>query len=426
MLIDVESLNYPLYTSLLAITFLCGIIVVRKKLWNLFDPLILTLFFISFNVVNVVYFNLISVYQSDYVYYIVISYILFLFGLRVNFINKIKFRRNPQKNRTYVGPTKSATKYLFWISILFSAISAAFVFYNVGFGILTQTVSPDIKNMITLNGYGIFKYISWAGNLLLLPIIAHAYFIHKLKLITYIGILWFLITSILFNFSKAGFFFLMFDLGIVLYYFEINLQYQIIRYKKIIMISVIGLIPAYIVLSNYQSITGIPIYNYLIIRFIDTGGGTYNYFVLEGMHAFDGWDFLTRLTYYFDTILSVFRIKSWADPNIMATMTQYLTGSYQPGFGQNPYLFLDGHFLFGWFGIIYSYALGLLINYIRNIKADIISFFILIKMFIPIVADPDMTQAYIVSVMLLIPFILFIMLAAKSFNNSILRRYTLN
>ncbi len=427
MLIDTESLHILLYISIYAIAFLFGLIILRKQIWNLFDPLILMLFNVSFNVANVVYFGLNGETQYQFIWFVIVAYVFFLLGLNANFINRIRIgiRKSPPRSSAYIGPTRSVTIYIFLVTMLFNIASTAFVFYNVGFAIITNEISPDVKATMTLDHFGIFKYISWAGATLLIPVIAHAFYIHKLKLITYIGIAWFLVTSFLFNFSKAGFFFLMFDIGIVLYYFDKKLGYKIISYKKLMMFGLLGLIPAYFALSYYRDTTGNSIAMILLDRFIDNGGGTYNYFVHDGWRAFEGWDFTKRIIYYFDTILSVFRFKSWEGLTLINVVQEYVTGNYVLGMGQNPFLFFDGHFLFGWFGIFYAFAIGLLINYVRNLNVNIIFFYFLIKAVFPIVGDPDMTQAYIVSMVLLVPFIIFIYMIGGIADVNILKKYPL-
>lgn len=421
-MIDINSLNLIEYTIYLSTIFALSLLWLKKVIWNIIDPLILLIFNISFNVVNVVYF---STHSGDYcqsVGFVIISYVLFLFGLKYKFV----ITYNINQNKIYLGPGRNATIFLLFFLFFFEFIRVAFLFKSVGLGIITGSITPDVKSTMTMNGLGVFKYLMIISQLLFWPLIFHAYFIHRFKYFFYFSIFWFISTSLLFNMSKSGFFFLLFDFGIILYYFKDRFPGFKFPWKKVFIFSFLGLVPAFIALSFYVKVTKSSLLILLLERFIDTGGGTYSYFVKNGMNAFNDFSFLERLRYYFDTLLSVFRFKPWENPNYMGLVRLKVEGLFMPGYGQNPYMFLNGHFLFGLFGIFYSFFLGFLINYIRTLRSvNLIWYYFLIKASFALVADPDITQSYIVALLIFSPIILFLSLSAKIQNVKIIQAYSI-
>jgi len=105
----------------------------------------------------------------------------------------------------------------------------------------------------------------------------------------------------------------------------------------------------------------------LVQRLVETGGGDYNYFARHGNRVFDEVGTLERLSLYFDGLLAPLRLKEWADPNRVNLVSQYLTGKYISGTGQNPYFFVDSHFLFGpVVGMVWPYFLARILVHFRN------------------------------------------------------------
>jgi hypothetical protein len=100
----------------------------------------------------------------------------------------------------------------------------------------------------------------------------------------------------------------------------------------------------------------------------------------------------------------------------MAQIEYQLTGSYMPGFGANPYLFLDGHFLFGWLGVIYCFFVGVSIAYARSLSKNILVFFIAVKFTTYFVTDPAIAQAQFISLLVYLPFLIPLYIFVKSTN----------
>jgi hypothetical protein len=89
-------------------------------------------------------------------------------------------------------------------------------------------------------------------------------------------------------------------------------------------------------------------------------------------------------------------------------VVEHVTGVALPGFGANPYLFFDGHFLFGWGGIGYCLLLGWLIALIRSLRINLIAFYVLVKLALYLPVDPGIAMSAIVSLILIVPFLFFL------------------
>lgn len=419
MLIDINELNYLIYFS--AVLFLSGLttILIKRQIWNIFDPLIPILVYVILNVVVTFYFFIIEQVNLNIMLYILFSYFLFLFGLKT----RISLSRIRSKSLGYYGPTKKFTIYLLLVSCLCLLIHAGFVYSQIGFGLLTGTANPADRGTMTLGGFGVFKYISWLGTLLIVPLSLHMLYVFKMKYSFFVICLFYTLTQAMTNASKSGMITLLFGFGTYAYYVRKTTQLNIISRRIILICASIGILSPLLILLNYASRIKETMAFFFLNRIVDTGGGTYSYFVMKGYHAFDDLSFLNRVSHFFDTLLSVFRLKEWADPNRIATLTQYHTGSYQHGFGQNPYMFLDGHFLFGWFGVAYCFLLGFLLCAIRRLDADLLSFYFLNSLWLPIVADPDISQAYIVSLIFLLPFWTFFTCASKAVGYKCMKKW---
>jgi hypothetical protein len=138
------------------------------------------------------------------------------------------------------------------------------------------------------------------------------------------------------------------------------------------------------------------------------------YFVLDGSDAFFGMDLMTRLSLFLDTLLSSLRLKAWAPLSFSGMVSTHLTGVELPGFGANPYPFVAGHFLFGWGGVAYCFAVGALLSFARTRRTDLLTWYILNQSALVFVADPGITQAYVIALLVISPAILVVNLMSWS------------
>jgi hypothetical protein len=369
---------------------------------------------VSFNA-GIVFFLFING-QVDFsiALYILIGTLFFCLGLNSR---KIRIGQAVVARTKAFGLSPKVTVIFILVSLFYQIIAMSFMFKQIGFGILTGSVNPDlIKVSLTQDGMGIFRHIGVAGELLFIPLVAHAFFTYKMRRLAAACVVFFALKFLVFPMSKSGLVFLVFDLGILMHFYEVKFNYTILKTKKLMLIALAGLIPAFIVLANISSTYGVTIPAMLVERLIVTGYGTYQYFLSGGMFLFENLSILEKINYYFDTILSMLKIKEWEEMSYMAQMEYQLTGSYMPGFGANPYLFLDGHFLFGWLGVIYCYAMGAFIAFARSSTANILIFYILVKMSAHFVVDPAIAQAQSFALLLYFPLVLVLYLGAKSTN----------
>jgi len=418
MFAPLSEINFSLFVTILAISLAFSFVLLRKKIWNIFDPMIFILFNVAVNYTIVCYYFFCDRCELGFFVFVSLCYLAFLFGLAINLNHNI---REGAPMPSLRGPSKTVTVYLIFVSIFLQLVSTVFMFTLFGFGALSGDVDHSVvKITMTQGGFGLISYLSSAGGMMFLPLVAHAYFAHRMKALSFFCMIYFLVTSILFSFSKTGFLFIMFSFGILLHFYKIAINKVVISYRYIIIAGLIGLIPAFFVIHFILLRTGESFLTLVLTRFIATAGGTYGYFILGGVNAFDGISYAQKLAYYFDTILSIFRFKAWEMFSYSAYMQKYLFGSATPGFGANPYLFFDGHFLFGWFGIIYCFLIGLILNYVRSLRVNIVLYFMLITITLSIYADTAITQDRFFSALLLIPFWLFIYFAVKAVNSNLM------
>lgn len=419
MLVDIAELNYMLYYSVTFFLLGFSAILLKRQIWNLFDPIIPMLVYVMLNVAIVFYFYVLHQVNLSIMAYVFLSYLFFLFGLKT----RLTLPRFGGNISGYYGPTRKFTIYLLLISCLCLIINAAFVYSKIGFGLITGAANPGDRNSMTLGGFGIYKYISWLGTLLIVPVSLHVLYVFKMKY-RFIAICFFYIfIQAMTNASKLGMIPLLFGFGTYAYYVMKSTGVNIISRRIISICIFIAILSPLLVFLNYVSRTQQSMAIFFLNRIVDTGGGTYSYFVMKGYSAFNDLSFADRISQFLDTLLSVPGLKEWAVPNRIAMLTQYNTGTYQEGFGQNPYMFLDGHFLFGWFGIAYCFVLGVAICAIRRFNTDVLTFYFLNSILLPIIADPDITQAYIISLMLLLPFLIFFLVVSKSSGCNCMKRW---
>jgi hypothetical protein len=405
------------YSGIFILLFALQVIYLKDRIWNLFDPLLLILMNISLNAAIVLF-----MFVNGQVDYSIAIYILFGTCFFCLGMNSKRLRIGPPcaKPNKAIGFSPKVTVVCLLVSLFYQTITMIFTFKQIGFGILTGSVNPDIiKVSLTQGGMGIFRHIGSAGELLFLPLIAHAFFTYKMRRLAFACIVYYVLKSMLFPMSKSGLVLIVFDFGILMHFYKIKFNYIILKTRKVLFVALIGVFPSLIVLYNLSSRYEMSISQMIVERFIVTGYGTYQYFILGGMNFFENLSVLDRFNYYFDTILSMLKIKEWGEMSYVAQMGYQLTGVAIPGYGANPYIFLDGHFLFGWIGILYCYTVGALIACARSSNTNIILFYILVKMSAFLVTDPAIAQSLSVALMLYMPLGLLLYLGAKSSNTQL-------
>ena len=428
MLEHVAGISYISYIGIFIFIFVGQIFYLRNRIWNLFDPLILIILNVSLNASIVIFLYVNGQVSYSSALYIMIATILFCLGLKGK---EVRLDNTNVQSTKALGLSPKITVIMIAISVSYQLIAIVFMFKHIGFGILTGSVNPDtIKVTLTQDGLGIFRHIGSAGDFLFLPLVAHALFTYKMRRLVTACVLFYLLKSIVFPMSKSGLVFIVFDLGILMYYYKINLNCTIVSTKKVLLIATAGIIPALVVLVNVTTKYETTIPALIVERLIVTGFGTYQYFVSGGMVFLENISSIDKFNYYFDTILSLVRIKAWEEMTYVANMTYQISGSYLPGFGANPYLYLDGHFLFGWGGVFYCYAIGAIIAFTRALTTNILLFYIAVKIGAYLVADPAMAQAQLFTLMFYLPPVLLLYLGAKCtnarLNSNLLKVFGLN
>jgi hypothetical protein len=396
------------FLSVVLLCFGAGALFLRRHIWNPFDPLLLALLNVAFNVTIVVVFGT----SLASVAYVGLGFVAFLLGVR--FGGGRPHYSDSTAAGPLRGPSRSATIALLGTVVLFMAVHTAFLISRVGFGIFGD-INPDlVKVTVTQGGMGIFRHFSTAAGLLFIPVLAHAYLVHRMRFVFWAGALWFVSQAIVFRFSKAGFFFLIFDLGILMYFYLRATGRKILSPRFVLVTALAGLVPALIVLAVVSAQYNTTIPQMVLDRLVATGGGNYLYFVQEGADGLRALPLGERLLLFVDNLLSPLRLKEWAPLGYMALLVYNGTGVYMPGFGPNPYLFLDGHFLLGWGGILYCAAVGLAVARVRSLKINVIGFYLMVKLVFTWIVDPGIAFSHMIALLVAAPVFSFIWLMFAS------------
>jgi hypothetical protein len=396
-----------LWLALIAgVCFLVSVAVSYRLLWNAADPLLLVFLNVGLNVAIVAV--LADAHAAAAIPYVLTSFVAFLAGLHV-------FRHPGRSSEAHPGvraPGRVATLLLLGTAAAFYLVYDAFLVSRVGLGIFGRG-NPDISKVtVTQGGYGLFRHLYVAANLIYLPLLVHSFVVYRRRSVLAFGAFLFLVQNVVFNFSKSGFVFAIFDLGLLARFYQVALGRQVVSLRLAGAVALVGLVPALLVLSIVTALSGVSIPQMVLTRLAATGSGTYMYFVLDGAAAFRHTEFATRLGLFFDVLLSSLRLKPWAPLSYQGIISTYITGVELPGFGANPYPFVVGHFLFGWGGVLYCFTVGALLSYARTRRADLLTFYILNQSMIAFVADPSIAQANVIALIVISPAVVLVNLVA--------------
>jgi hypothetical protein len=385
---------------------LVSIVVSRRLLWSVADPLLLVFLNMGLNVAIVVV--LAGAGQESVIAYVLVGFVAFLAGLHTFRGN----RDDPGTVSVLRAPGRTATLLLLATAAAFYLVYDAFLMSQIGLGIFSGANPDSAKVTLTQGGNGLFRHLYVAANLFYLPLLVHSYVVYRRRFVLVLGVLLFLIQNVVFNFSKSGFVFVIFDLALIARFYESALGKRVLSLRVAATVALVGLVPAILVLGVISTLSGVSIPAMVLTRLAATGSGTYMYFVLDGANAFHGIDFISRAGLFFDVLLSSLRFKAWAPLSYSGMVSTYLTGVELPGFGANPYPFVNGHFLFGWGGVVYCFGVGALLSYARTRRTDLLTFYILNQAAIVFVADPGITQAYVVALLVISPALILVNLVA--------------
>ncbi|MFL5618863.1 MAG: hypothetical protein ACJ79A_10805 [Gemmatimonadaceae bacterium] len=385
---------------------LVSIVVSWRLLWNVADPLLLVFVNVGLNVAIVVV--LADARQESAIAYVLAGFVAFLAGLHT-FRSR---RRADEIAPALRAPGRGATLLLLGTAAALYLVYDAFIISQVGIGVFGSE-NPDIaKVTVTQGGYGVFRHLYVAANLFYLPLLVHSFVVYRRRSVLVFGALLFLIQNLVFNFSKAGFVFAIFDLGLLAQFYQNALGKRVLSLRLAGLVALVGLVPALLVLGVVSALSGVSILQMVLTRLAATGSGTYMYFVLDGSAAFYHMELPARLVLFFDVLLSSLRLKPWAPLSFPGMVSTHLTGVELPGFGANPYPFVAGHFLFGWGGVLYCFGVGALLSFARTRRANLLVFYIMNQSVLVFVADPGITQAYVIALLVIAPAVFLVNLVA--------------
>src|SRR5687768_16348875 len=388
-----------------AVGFAISVVASRRLLWNPADPLLLVFLNVAINVAIVVV--LADARHTDTIGFVVAGFVALLAGLHT-FRGRVPRNGIPELR----GPGRTATLLLLGTAAAFYLVYDAFIVRQLGFGVFAGESPDRAKVTVTQGGFGLFRHLYVAANLFYLPLLVHSFVVYRRKAVLVFGVLLFLVQNVVFNFSKAGFVFVIFDLGLLAYFYQAALGRRVLSFRMAAAAAFVGLGPALLVMGLAAGFAGVSVLQMIVTRLAATGSGTYMYFLLDGSEAFRGIDFPSRFSLFFDALLSSLRLKPWAPLSFSGMVSTHLTGVELPGFGANPYPFVAGHFLFGWGGILYCFAFGAFISYVRTRRTNLLTFYLANQGALVFVADPGITQAYIIALIVISPAVVMVHLIA--------------
>jgi hypothetical protein len=364
----------------------------RRELWNPIDPLLVLMLNVALNVAVVTVLGIRL--DTSGVAFVVLGFGLFIFGLTRG---RSRHQGNCESDPSALGPSPVITRLTLVVIAITYLTYDSFVIRQIGFGVFGGA-NPDLaKIVLTQGGNGLFRYILVGANLFFLPLLLHALFVYRLRWTFGIGLIFYIVQNMVFGFSKAGFVFDFVNVGILAFYYRRALGRHVIPMKFVAYVVLLGGVPAVIVLGVLAAKYGLSISSIVVQRLVATASGSYMYFNLGGAHAFDGFNTAARWGLYFDNLLSPLRLKAWASSSYAAQVGEYLTGTSLPGFGANPYMFVSGDFLFGWWGLVYCYACGRLINFARHRRVGVLTFYVGVQLAFYVPADPGIAQTVIIA-----------------------------
>ena len=402
-----DLVEIGLWLALIAsLCMLVSIVASRRLLWNVADPLLLVFLNIGLNVAIVVV--LADAKGASSIAYVLTGFVAFLAGLHT-----FRQRREaPDATPVIRAPGRTATLLLLGSAAAFYLVYDAFLVTQVGLGIFGGADPNIAKVTVTQGGFGLFRHLYVAANLFYLPLLVHSFVVYRRRSVLVLGTLLFLVQNIVFNFSKAGFVFAIFDLGLLAHFYQRALGRRVLSLRLAATVAVVGLVPALLVFSLTAALSGVSLLQMVLTRLAATGSGTYMYFVLDGGAAFYDMSFPARLSLFLDTLLSSLRFKPWAPLSFSGMISTHITGVELPGFGANPYPFVAGHFLLGWGGVLYCFGVGALLSYARTRRTNLLVFYVLNQSALVFVVDPGITQAYVIALLVISPAVVLVKLVA--------------
>lgn len=358
------SQNVYIFTILLIPTVTVGIILYRKYIYSLIDPLFYHIItsFSGFTIVFFLYF--LHYIESKYLYSFLLTEAAFIVGFFT-----IKPIKKPAKCQIIDKLEESMLltdriKVLFLISFFLFIFSTLFIYYVRGVPLLERLAGHAAFQ----GGLGIFARINLITSWIILLYLCIKIFV--IKKLTILDKLCILITILFMSLSGSkasfvSFLFAYFFVYIFLWRFNTTIRIS----KKAISAVILLLILTGTIIASYLYSTNITEGFYkLFMRIVLTGDiyfFSYPNGVIDSINIENG----NIFSALFGGTLAGMKIIPWEEvPDLVGhTVAGYVYGAYDLPFSPNSRHNVFGYYYLGFWGsVIFSFLLGIITSFIRN------------------------------------------------------------
>jgi hypothetical protein len=330
-----------------------NLLVFRKNIFSLFDPLNILCINLSSCLTIIIYLKIINNINEEYFYQLILINITFFISLKLFLIKQNNLIKNKIKNFSYFKLFYTIHLYLFFITIFLYIKFVGLKAFNY--------------KLIAFNNVGIINYlrrIVFPGQLILILIKRELYKNNRSK----IDFLYIIIIFVMFIISgdkvSSILFFLYFS---YVYYMlnEFNIGIKFIKYKKnekkLFIFSMVFVFFIFAIKPNNGVLKS------FLFRLISTGDV---YYMVYPNNNIDKLNIINLFQYYILSLAAPIsnRIVQLPSPSLGFDIVSYLYNINSPHFGPNSRYDVISQMNIGYFGIIFSIISAYLISYFRKVK----------------------------------------------------------
>ncbi|WP_156875233.1 O-antigen polymerase [Thermodesulfovibrio thiophilus] len=351
-LLFLENFGFNLFIVFLTMTSV--LLVYKKNIYSLFDPLLFFLIFSSagYSVVFILFFS--GDIKLYYVVHFLLTQAFLIFGFLLFKPVNLKKIRKPE-HFFYLRISKRV-KVIYLLSSFFYLISHLLLYTFKGIPLFMPS-----RLDATVGGFGFIASISSTTSVIILSYLSYKFLLgFKFKIFDYLIFFLFIIFSILSG-SKSVFISAIFVGFYVAYFISVKLSIPTIMQKfnkasfKIFLLAFITLIILTILLTDEHPLIRI------VFRIIMTGDIYMMSYVDDNINLIEGNFFNLVLPYRLVDILGLEHVR------VIGNQLVEIVYGIEQNTGPNARHNVLGYVAFGYFGaIIFSFLLGTLIGFLRN------------------------------------------------------------
>lgn len=398
---ELQLINFYNFILALIVSLLLHYIFIRKYFISFLDPWIL-MFLNQVMILTLMIYSFIEgQILTEHFLYAFFSWCGFVLGL------SIFYRKTPKAFRAKSLFTEMITKISLSLFLFIFVINSSIIFTFMGIPLFLNGPRTISAYSEMGRGFGILFYLSWGCQTIITLLSMKIWLVDKKKVFGLIG----LFTVVLFNTlnggSRSGYLDLIMTITLGMYYMKRNYHLEINLpsiFKKLLYI-----LPFYILFSFVTAVSDgyeSNVFLALIRRVIGSAEGPFYYFIAHSYTYFHG---LNIFNYTFSQILPYFGIidKNAIDLGVNLSLQSDI-GTGTQGFGANPTMYVIGHIAFNNFGIIYCFAIGVFLSFLRyRIKTSFLIWMCLNTTAISVLMDSTLMPLTLFFIFILSPVLIF-------------------